>query len=152
MKNYLVLPLLALLTMPASAAKMTMPADAPKSYEAECASCHMAYPPGLLGQKNWQNIMSGLNKHFGTDASMDAKTQSEITQWLLKNAATRQKYSVFAPENRITKSAWFIREHDEIRADVWKRVGVKSPANCSACHIDAASGGFSENNVWIPAK
>jgi len=152
MKTFLVLPLLALLAMPASAAKMTMPADAPKSYEAECASCHMAYPPGLLGQKNWQNIMSDLDKHFGTDASIDAKTESEITQWLLKHAASKQKYSVFAPENRITKTSWFIRKHDEVRADVWKRAGVKSPANCMACHTDANKGDFNEDNIRIPAK
>jgi nitrate/TMAO reductase-like tetraheme cytochrome c subunit len=105
-----------------------------------------------LGQKNWQNIMSGLNKHFGTDASMDAKTESEITQWLLKHAANRQKYSAFAPENRITKTSWFIRKHDEVRADVWTRVGIKSPANCSACHADAAKGDFEEDNIRIPAK
>lgn len=136
----------------AQAAKMPMPADAPASYEAECASCHMAYPPGLLSQKSWQNVMSSLDKHFGTDASVDAKTQAEITNWLMKNAATRQKYSETAPENRITKTSWFIRKHDEVNADVWKRAGVKSPANCGACHIDAANGSFSEKSIKIPAK
>ena len=137
---------------PTFAAKMTMPADAPASYETECASCHMAYPPALLSEQSWKNVMSGLSKHFGTDASVDAKTQTEITSWLIKNAATRQKYSETAPENRITKTSWFIREHDEVRADVWKRASIKSPANCGACHIDAAKGIFSENNIKIPAK
>ena len=61
MKHHLLLSLALLSALPAWAAKMTMPSDAPKSYEAECASCHMAYPPGLLGPKNWQNIMSGLH-------------------------------------------------------------------------------------------
>ena len=134
------------------AAKMTMPTDAPASYEAECASCHMAYPPALLSEQSWKNVMSSLSKHFGTDASVDAKTQTEISNWLIKNAATRQKYSETAPENRITKTTWFIRKHDEVRPDVWKRAGVKSPANCSACHIDAANGIFSEKNIKIPAK
>jgi nitrate/TMAO reductase-like tetraheme cytochrome c subunit len=152
MKMYFLMPFLALLAMPVSAAKMTMPPDAPKSFDAECASCHMAYPPGLLGQKNWQSIMSGLDKHFGTDASLDAKTQAEISHWLIKNAATREKYAAFAPENRITKAAWFIRKHDEVGVDVWKRAGVKSPANCSACHADAAKGDFEEDRVRIPAK
>lgn len=131
---------------------MPVPADAPSSYEAECASCHMAYPPGLLSQNSWQNVMTSLNKHFGTDASVDAKTQAEITNWLMKNAATRQKYSETAPENRITKTTWFIRKHDEVKADVWKRAGVKSPANCGACHNDAANGIFSEKSIKIPAK
>lgn len=152
MKNYLFLLLALLLAMPVSASKLAMPSDAPKSYEAECASCHMAYPPGLLGQKNWQNIMSGLNKHFGVDASLDVKTQTQITAWLLKNAATKHQYSEFAPGNRITKSAWFIHEHDEVSADVWKRAGVKSPANCAACHLDVAKGVFDEDHIQIPAK
>ena len=134
------------------AAKMTMPADAPASYEAECASCHMAYPPALLSEQSWKNVMSSLSKHFGTDAGVDAKTQAELTNWLIKNAATRQKYSETAPENRITKTTWFIRKHDEVRPDVWKRAGIKSPANCGACHIDAAKGIFSESNIKIPAK
>ena len=137
---------------PAFAAKMPMPSDMPKSYDAECASCHMAYPPGLLSEKSWQNVMGNLSKHFGTDASIDQKDQSEITNWLKKNAATRQKYSELAPENRITKTSWFIRKHDEIRADVWKRPSIKSPANCAACHTNAAEGIFSEKNISIPAK
>ncbi len=134
------------------AAKMPMPSDMPKSYEAECASCHMAYPPGLLGEKSWQNVMSGLTKHFGTDASIDEKDKIEITNWLKRNAATKQKYSELAPENRITKTSWFIREHDEIKADVWKRPSIKSPANCGACHTTAAEGIFSERGLKVPAK
>ena len=148
----LVTTLLLLGSSSAFAGKMAMPADAPASYEAECASCHMAYPPALLSQQSWKNVMSGLSKHFGTDASLDPKTQTELTNWLVKNATTRQKYSETAPENRITKTSWFIRKHDEVRVDVWKRASIKSPANCGACHIDAAKGIFSENNIKIPAK
>ena len=140
------------ISVQALAAKMPMPSDMPKSYEAECASCHMAYPPGLLSEKSWQNVMDSLHKHFGTDASMDQKDQLEITNWLKMNAATRQKYSELAPENRITKTSWFIRKHDEIKASVWKRQGIKSPANCGACHTSATEGIFSEKNVSIPAK
>lgn len=151
MKHYFLL-LLALLAVPVDATKITMPSDAPTSYESECGSCHMAYPPGLLGQKNWQHIMSGLNKHFGTDASSDSKTQTDIAQWLARNASTRPKYAALAPENRITKSSWFIKEHRAVKADIWNRFSVKSPANCSACHTDATTGGFSEANIRIPAK
>lgn len=151
-KTVLVATLLLLACSSTFAAKMTMPSDAPVSYEAECASCHMAYPPALLSQQSWKNVMSGLSKHFGTDASLDPKTQTELTNWLVKNAASRQKYSETAPENRITKTSWFIRKHDEVSADVWKRLSIKSPANCGACHLDAAKGIFSENNIKIPAK
>ena len=150
--RYLISTILFLTSASALAAKMPMPADAPASYEAECASCHMAYPPGLLSEQSWKNVMSSLSKHFGTDASVDTKTQAELSNWLMKHAATRQKYSETAPGNRITKTSWFIRKHDEVRADVWKRAGVKSPANCGACHIDAGNGIFSEKNIQVPAK
>ena len=152
MRNLFTLFVTLMLLSPAFAAKMPMPSDMPKSYDAECASCHMAYPPGLLSEKSWQNVMSSLNKHFGTDASIDQKDQIEISNWLKKNAATRQKYSELAPDNRITKTSWFIRKHDEIKADVWKRPSIKSPANCGACHTNSAEGIFSEKNVAIPAK
>ena len=152
MKNFLSILLTTLLSLPVVAAKAPVLTAKPASYDAECASCHMAFPPNLLGQKNWQNIMSSLDKHFGTDASLDPKAQAEITKWLVKNAATKQKYSAIAPENRITKSYWFISEHDEVKAEVWKRVSVMSPSNCLACHTDGASGAFSEKNIRIPAK
>jgi nitrate/TMAO reductase-like tetraheme cytochrome c subunit len=152
MNKLLTIPFALLMTGSVLAAKMPMPSDMPKSYEAECASCHMAYPPGLLSEKSWQNVMGSLGKHFGTDASIDQNDQSEISNWLRKNAATKQKYSELAPENRITKTAWFIRKHDEIKADVWKRASIKSPANCGACHSTAADGIFNEKNISIPAK
>lgn len=153
MKKFVLIVSALLLTSTVTfAGKMTMPTDPPASYEAECASCHMAYPPGLLSQQSWKNVMSGLSKHFGTDASLDLKTQTELTNWLVKNAATRQKYTETAPENRITKTSWFIRKHDELNGDIWKRASIKSPANCGACHIDAVNGVFSERNIKIPAK
>lgn len=151
-KTVLIAAALLIATPGTFAAKMTMPKDAPASYEAECTSCHMAYPPALLSQQSWKNVMSVLSRHFGTDASLDLKIQTELTNWLVKNAATRQKYIETAPENRITKTSWFIRKHDELNGDVWKRASIKSPANCGACHIDAANGIFSERNMKIPVK
>ena len=151
-KTVLIGTFLLLISSSTFAGKMAMPTDMPASYEAECASCHMAYPPALLSQQSWKNLMSGLSKHFGTDASVDPKTQTELINWLVKNATTRQKYSETAPENRITKTSWFIRKHDEVKSEVWKRASIKSPANCAACHSDAANGIFSEKNIKVPAK
>lgn len=60
MNKLLTIPFALLMTGSVLAAKMPMPSDMPKSYEAECASCHMAYPPGLLSEKSWQNVMEVL--------------------------------------------------------------------------------------------
>ena len=37
----------------------------------ECGTCHVAYPPGLLTAPDWRKLMGGLERHFGTDASLD---------------------------------------------------------------------------------
>lgn len=49
--------------------------NAPKAYAQECAACHTAYPPGLLPRACWGRLIGGLDKHFGTDASLDAATE-----------------------------------------------------------------------------
>jgi len=54
------------------------------------------------------------------------------------------------PEDRITRSAWFIRQHDDINAAVWKRASIKSASNCMACHAGADQGDFDEDRVRIP--
>ena len=123
---------------------------APASFTAECSSCHMAYPPSLTGKANWRGIMAGLDKHYGVDASIDSKTQQEISTWLLANAATSARQAAVSPEFRITRSDWFIRKHDEVSASVWKRASIKSAANCGACHSGAARGDFDEDGVRIP--
>lgn len=119
-------------------------------YQQECAACHIAYPPRLLPAASWQRLMSGLPRHFGTDASLDPATVKEISTWLTQNANTRARAVTPPPDDRITRSAWFVRQHDEVPADTWKRASIKSAANCSACHTRADQGDFDEDNVRIP--
>ena len=123
---------------------------APAAFTAECSSCHVAFAPFLTGKANWRGIMAGLDKHYGVDASIDSKTQQEISTWLLANAATSARQAAASPEFRITRSDWFIRKHDEVSASVWKRASIKSAANCVACHSGAARGAFDEDGVRIP--
>src|SRR5512145_3377199 len=40
----------------------------------ECGACHIAYPPRFLPAESWREIMIGLDDHFGSDASLDART------------------------------------------------------------------------------
>jgi len=129
-----------------------MPKGMPESYTTECASCHTAYAPRFLNQQNWQNITATLDKHFGTDASIDAKTLDEISKWLVKNAATKGRSAEYSPDNRITSKSWFKSEHDEVSAEEWKRPSIKSPSNCMACHAQANAGIFDEDSVRIPKK
>jgi hypothetical protein len=119
-------------------------------WQQECASCHLAFPPGLLPGASWRKVMSGLDKHFGVDASLSPQEVTEITDFLVKNASNR--WSANTAPTRITDSAWFKSKHNEreIAPAVWKRAAVKSPANCLACHSGADKGNFDENSIKIP--
>ena len=124
----------------------------PVKYQQECAACHVAYPAGMLPAASWARIVSSLDKHFGTDASLDAATTRDIAAWLKGNAGTFRRVSEEPPHDRITQSNWFLRQHreGEVPANVWKRASVGSPSNCAACHPRADKGNFSEHEVRIP--
>jgi len=130
--------------------KPVMPSQTNAKWAAECSGCHMAYPPGLLPAASWKKVMSGLDKHFGTDASLSAVDNKEITDYLVKYESNRWTSS--AAPLRITDGEWFKHKHmsGEISAAVWKRPSVKSPANCGACHSGAEKGVFDEHNIHIP--
>jgi hypothetical protein len=119
-------------------------------YAQECSACHVAYPPGMLPAASWQRLLAGLPQHFGTDASLDPVSIRQISGWLTANAGNGRRTSAAPPEDRITRSAWFVHEHDEVPAAVWKRPSVKSPSNCAACHTGAEQGVFDEHSVRIP--
>ena len=119
-------------------------------YQQECASCHIAYPPGMLPAASWQRLMGGLSKHFGTDASLDAAQVREIGTWLQAHAGTYKRVSEEPGQDRISKSAWFVRKHREVDSQIWKQPAVKSVANCAACHTGAERGSFRESDLQFP--
>ena len=134
----------------AQADGIPMPRTTLPKYTQECAACHMAYPPGLLPGASWQRIMKGLDKHYGTDAALDAASVQQISTWLQTNAATYKRVREEPPNDRITQATWFARKHREVAPEVWKRASVKSAANCMACHGGAEKGDYSDDNVRIP--
>jgi hypothetical protein len=119
-------------------------------YQAECAACHVAFPSHLLPAASWARLMGKLPQHFGTDASLDPASTQQLATWLQAHAATGRRAQDTPAEDRITRSAWFVREHDEVRPSLWKSAAVKSPANCAACHTRAAEGRFSEHEIRLP--
>ncbi|MDD5029087.1 MAG: diheme cytochrome c [Rhodoferax sp.] len=128
-----------------------MPSEVNAKWQAECGGCHMAYPPGLLPAASWKKVMVGLDKHFGTDASLPAADVQEITNYLTKYPSNRWDSS--AAPLRITDGEWFKAKHynkGEIAPEVWKRASVKSPGNCMACHKQADQGVFDDKGIVIP--
>lgn len=128
-----------------------MPPNAPAAYTQECATCHLAYPPGLLPARSWQRLMGSLDKHYGSDASLDVATVQQINGWLQAHAGTDRRVNEEPPLDRITRSAWFERKHRKIDPAVWQWASVKRAANCAACHTAADRGVFDDDNLKFPA-
>ena len=99
---------------------------------------------------SWQRILDGLDKHFGTDASVDAKSLAELRGFLASNAARGRRASVGTPGLRITETDWFRREHRKVPEATWQGAAVKGPANCAACHTGAENGDYSERDIRVP--
>lgn len=122
----------------------------PPVYLEECAACHAAFLPRMLPVASWQRLLRTLPEHFGTDASLEVATAREIEAWLTAHAGDAKRFPALPDEDRITRSRWFIRQHDEISAKTWQRAAIKSRTNCTACHRKADQGVFNESDVRIP--
>jgi mono/diheme cytochrome c family protein len=127
------------------------PGKVPAAYGQECAACHTAYPPGMLPARSWQRIMNGLEHHYGTDASLDAASVRQLSEWLQAHAGTFKRANLEPPEDRITKSVWFERKHRKIDPAVWKLAAVKSAGNCIACHTRADRADYGDATRRPPA-
>ncbi len=147
-----VVAILAFLTVASAIADSNLlPRQALPIYQQECAACHMAYPPGLLPARSWARLMGGLEKHYGSDASLDTATVQKISRWLQTEAGTYKRVAEEPPEDRITRSAWFVSKHRKLDPEIWKHVAIKSAANCVACHTGADKGDFDDDGVKLPA-
>lgn len=128
-----------------------MPRVVPQAYVQECAACHTAYPPGMLPAQSWQRIMGGLEQHFGTDTSLDPATVQQLAAWLQTHAGTYQRVAEAPLEDRITRSAWFVRKHRDIEPGVWLLPSVNTAANCAACHTGTEQGIYDDDRLQVPA-
>lgn len=139
----------------AYADKLRLPADAPPSFQAECASCHLAFPPQLLAAEDWRRVMASLDKHYGDNATLDEKTRRTLEDFLVRNAGKSSKVGAGGTANgtelpRLTTSPWFKRKHHEVPQTDWRHTKVKTPANCAACHTKAAEGSYREREIVMP--
>lgn len=121
------------------------------AYRQECGSCHVAYPPKLLSMSSWNAVMSGLEVHFGTDASVEPAQRAQILAFLAPNAGERDTSAGGKPLLRITGTRWFAKEHrKEIAAGTFRRDAVKSMANCGACHRQAEKFDYAGLGLVVP--
>lgn len=128
------------------------------AYVQECGACHVPFAPGLLPAASWQRVMQGLGRHHGSDASLDAGTTQTLARWLQAHAGSGKRGAEAPPDDRITRSAWFTREHREVAARLAPAARPASAAaratvaasDCAACHTRATEGSFREREIRLP--
>lgn len=152
--HMLIAAMLLPLSFAVRADKLRLPAGAPPAFQAECASCHVAFPPQLMTADDWRRVMASLDKHYGDNAGLDEKTRRAIEDFLVRNAGSVRKLgagkAAAGEPPRLTATAWFRREHREVTRADWAHARVKTPANCAACHTQAAEGSYREREIVMP--
>jgi cytochrome c551/c552 len=121
----------------------------------ECGGCHLVFPPQMLPMRSWKAITDNLAGHFGEDASLPQNVQAEIADYLMSKSAdtpgnkegNRYLRGIATDQTplRITETPAWLRKHDEINPNAFKRPEIKSAANCVACHKTADRGEFFED-------
>jgi len=116
----------------------------------------LCIPPNLLPESSWKVLMNNLENHFGDDASLDAKDEKIILDFLVKYSAEKStKEASFkilkSLENKdiiaITQTSFWKDEHKNIPKNVFLHNEVKSKANCKACHSDVEKGLIEDDKI-----
>jgi hypothetical protein len=130
-------------------------------YIKECGSCHFPYQAGLLPSNAWNKMMTNLENHFNSDASLNEADLQTLTKYLNDNSA--EKNMQYKRSNRIVSSLaknqipdsisttpYMIKKHEDIRKDLITQNEVKGLFNCMACHKTADKGIYGERDINIP--
>ena len=104
--------------------------------------------------------MSGLDKHFGENASLDAPLAASLGAWLANSSA--EKFDTLpanlfrtinpAEPMRITATNGWKRMHHELDSAIFSTKPVGSRINCANCHHDAATGRLYPADIGIPVR
>jgi hypothetical protein len=108
------------------------------TWQTECGACHMAFPPGMLVVDDWLDLLTRMDKHFGTDATLEPKAKEEIAEYFKQHGARSPMFGSRDEVPRITTSDHFIGKHRSALR-LLQKGQIKSLADCAACHKEAAA-------------
>ena len=130
-------------------------------YIKECGSCHFPYQAGLLPSNAWNKMMTNLENHFNSDASLNEADLQTLTKYLNDNSA--EKNMQYKRSNKIVSSLaknqipdsisttpYMIKKHEDIKKNLISQNEVKGLFNCIACHKTADKGIYGERDINIP--
>lgn len=128
----------------------------PKEYVKECASCHSLYPSSFLGAESWTKVFDNLDKHFGTDASLDEELTKTLKEYAVSNAGPdkNSRFSMASSAHlgiEITKTEAWKRKHEDVPKELFLQKKSR-PSNCVACHKDANCGIIRPANISVEDK
>lgn len=124
------------------------------TYQKECGACHTPFPAQFLPKRSWDRLITGLDKHFGEDATLPPKSLSAVKTYLESHAADSAMGAPRAmrdvPANatplRITEMPFWTRIHArQIERHAFAAPKIKSAANCTACHRGAVNGVYEDD-------
>jgi hypothetical protein len=143
------------------------PIDYPREhplFAEECAACHTLYPPHLLPRESWRKLMAGLDDHFGDDASLEEPERRSILAYLERNAAERStreaalylRQSIARSSKKdiiaMTETPYWKEKHATIDPARFRSDGVRSRANCKACHPGIERGSLADHEIRLPKE
>jgi len=125
-----------------------------------CGECHLAYHPTLLPARSWQRMLMEQNAHFEEDLDLEEETLTALRTFAVENAAesmlteaawniNNSTPSAQSPQ-RITKTLYWIEQHQSINDKIWQHPDVNFQGNCGACHLDAEQGTFEDAAMQLP--
>lgn len=129
-------------------------------YDEECGACHLAFHPTLLPERSWRALMAAQADHFGEDLMLEPPAVAGLLLFMAENAAetgmSEPAYKINrsvppdAAPLRITETGYWKQKHADIPRRVWDQANVHGPADCAACHLDAAEGTFEDAAMRLP--
>jgi len=129
-------------------------------WRTECGDCHLSYYPVLLPARSWEKLLETQENHFDEDLSLDQESILEIRTFLVTNSAesklteAARKINASTPKNKtpieVTKTAYWLKKHNDINEEYWQSDLIKSKGNCEACHLDAKQGTFEDSGMRLP--
>ncbi len=146
----LALALLSLLpAMPAVAEGVAYQITDPV-YHAECSTCHVAYPPRLLGVDGWREIFGDLHHHFGVDLDLRAEVARHLADYTAAQAGPLRLEPNTPP--RLTLTHWFVTTHRAVHELTTADHGALRAPNCPTCHRRADYGDYTDGSLRVPHR
>jgi diheme cytochrome c len=133
-----------------------------EQYLKECGACHFAYLPGLMPARDWEAVMTTLDKHFGENVQLPEPTRAALLRYLTENAADRSPYhgSQWLNDNipashttrRITAIPYVAFKHTVVKEAISRNfaIAVRKLTNCQQCHTEIENGSIGIHELYIP--